>query len=315
MSESTAGEKIFRYVPWTDLAEAVRNGWIPHRSLDGTHHGCWSVLCEQDTVPEEWRDIPGYEGEYQVSSYGNVRSLDRILTSRMPSRGYPRLAKGRLLKPQALSPHGYGYLYVGLRHNRNKHVSNLVALAFIGPKPNKSMEVAHNDGLPVNNRAQNLRYATASENANDKMIHGTWGIGEKCPNSILTDEQVRIIRKLLVEQSVSEVAKQFEVGIGAISLIAQGRRWTHVEPLPGEIGTPEADARRRKSVDTRRRENIISLNKNHPNSHPTSRSSGRAKCESCGNSFWRKRRGHNFCSTACANRRHIYFEAQAGAAS
>jgi hypothetical protein len=140
-----------------------------------------------------------------------------------------------------------------------KYVSNLVALAFIGPKPD-GYEVAHGDGLCVNNRVGNLRYATPVENSADKKNHGTCGKGEACQNSILTDEQVRSIRRMAVHTTTAEISREFEVSTSAIDYIIHGRRWAHLPPLPGEVGTPEANAQRRANISAARSARMAQFN-------------------------------------------------------
>jgi hypothetical protein len=123
----------------------------------------------------EWRPIPGWEGLYEASSDGQIRSLDRP-----NSRG--RLRKGRVLSP-GISPKGYTNYSLyrdAKRFPANGHV--LIAATFLGPRP-PGMQVAHADGVKTNNAVSNLRYATPVENAADKKIHGTeWNANKThCP--------------------------------------------------------------------------------------------------------------------------------------
>lgn len=115
----------------------------------------------------EWRPIPGWEGLYEVSSMGQVRSLGRVVTGQTRSFFWP----GRVLRLVRKGP----YLQVtlhrpGMRVCRTVH--SLVALAFIGPRP-EGMQVCHGDGVGSNNALSNLRYDTASANEMDKVRHGT----------------------------------------------------------------------------------------------------------------------------------------------
>jgi len=114
---------------------------------------------------EAWRPVPGWEGLYEASDSGLIRSLDRIT---------PRGArsKGRILKPGS-NPKGYA-IYVLCREAVRSAFTghSLVASAFLGPRPD-GMQIAHGDGVKTNNAVSNLRYATASENAADKKLHGT----------------------------------------------------------------------------------------------------------------------------------------------
>jgi hypothetical protein len=109
---------------------------------------------------EQWKDITGYEGSYQVSSTGRVRSLDRVTCS--DTRG-PQTLKGRVLKPGIASN---GYYTVALRkdgNTRTRTVHDLVADAFVGVRP-KGLVIDHIDGDRLNNLPINLRYVPQAVN-------------------------------------------------------------------------------------------------------------------------------------------------------
>lgn len=117
-------------------------------------------------MEEEWKPIPGYEG-YEVSNHGRVRSLDRTVQLK---DGRTRRQKGRALKPWVIQ----GYLYVSLykgRKVKKKRIHRLVLEAFVGPCP-EGMECLHGDGNPANNRLDNLRWASPSDNNLDTVKHG-----------------------------------------------------------------------------------------------------------------------------------------------
>ena len=113
------------------------------------------------TESEVWKDVAGYEGVYQVSNKGNVRSV-----ARKDSIG--RKCGGRMLKP------GYdkdGYLRVNIYKNgkqKTRFIHRLVAGAFV-PNPNGYSEINHRDENKVNNYANNLEWCTRECNVN----HGT----------------------------------------------------------------------------------------------------------------------------------------------
>ena len=110
---------------------------------------------------EIWKDIKGYEGYYQVSDLGRVRSLDRLIKS----GNYFRFSKGIILKPR---PNKKGYLGVVLSNlNGNKksfYVSKLVAMCFLNHKPNGMIkQVDHINKIIKDNRLCNLQVLTARE--------------------------------------------------------------------------------------------------------------------------------------------------------
>ena len=117
---------------------------------------------------EEWRDVPGYVGLYQVSSLGNVR---RIPTTISTVRG-PRPVGGREMRA---SPNKDGYPKVCLSQNgkrRTFYVHSLVLSAFVRPRA-KGEVACHNDGEPGNNQVGNLRWDKPAENVLDEVRHGT----------------------------------------------------------------------------------------------------------------------------------------------
>lgn len=174
---------------------------------------------------EAWRPIPGFEG-YEVSDLGRVRSFRRH-----GGRGRGLVETGRIKKTHQGAA---GYLCVTLQKpdgNRcSKYaVHSLVAAAFLGPRP-EGMQVAHFDGDRLNARLDNLRYATALENAEDKRRHGTDTPGERNGMHKLTDDAVREVRRLRRRGALQrELAEKFGVSISAIQFVLDGTRWSHVK--------------------------------------------------------------------------------------
>lgn len=113
-------------------------------------------------MKEEWKDIPGYEGYYQVSNLGRVKSLSRKVFINQHTRLMPEIIK----IPQKHSTGNYQSVVLS-KHGKKttRLIHRLVAKAFI-PNPNNKPEVDHIDGNQTNNKATNLRWVTHKENTN-----------------------------------------------------------------------------------------------------------------------------------------------------
>lgn len=120
---------------------------------------------------EQWKAIPGFEGAYEVSDRGNVRSLDRMVNI---GGGHQRICRGRILCPYLRAPGGYPTVhlhYGGHSKYLNRSIHRLVLEAFVGPCP-EGMECLHADDDPLNNHLSNLRWGTRSENRSDGLRNG-----------------------------------------------------------------------------------------------------------------------------------------------
>ena len=119
-------------------------------------------------MTEEWRDIKGYEGYYQVSNAGRVRSLDRYVNSKFNNK---ILRKGSLMKLQKSHK---GYMVIILHKEgtiKTFQVHRLVATAFI-PNPHNLPQVNHIDTDKTNNKPENLEWITNEDNMAHAISHG-----------------------------------------------------------------------------------------------------------------------------------------------
>lgn len=120
---------------------------------------------------EIWKDIPEYEGLYQVSNLGRVRSLDRFISQSagLGKSSYKKKIKGKLMSP---APNGSGYLQVNLCRNNNRKkcfVHRVVYECFIGPIP-EHKEVNHINHSKIDNRVKNLELSTRQQNMRKMFI-------------------------------------------------------------------------------------------------------------------------------------------------
>lgn len=118
---------------------------------------------------ETWLPIPGFEGHYEVSNRGRIRSVPHVIHR---EDGRCRRVGWEL---KALNPGADGRVCASLLKegkSLNVRVHRLVLLAFVGPPP-PGMECCHNDGDASNNRLENLRWGTKSDNMHDRVRHGT----------------------------------------------------------------------------------------------------------------------------------------------
>jgi hypothetical protein len=174
----------------------------------------------------EWRNIKGYEGVYEVSNTGLVRSLDRV--DRLN-----RFKKGVIKAP---CDNGKGYLCVNLKcHGKQaqKSVHRLVAITFI-PNPDNLPEVNHIDCDKANNHVDNLEWCTVSDNKKhafrnglNKQLKGTDN-----PQHTLTREEVIFIRNNAKpydkKYSYAELARKFNVSEPTIKQVAWGKSYVNI---------------------------------------------------------------------------------------
>ena len=187
------------------------------------------------TTAETWKAVAGYEGYYEVSDQGQVRSLDRVIVDMEGRR--QRTFAGKVL---VAGDNGYGYPVVGLclnGHREMQRVHSLVAAAFIGPR-SAEMEVNHKNGIKTSNNLANLEYVTRGENISHRCHvlgimppnNSTFLPGEAHPNSRLTAGQVREIRSRYAAGGVvqQELAREYGVTRSYISMIVNGKAWKHL---------------------------------------------------------------------------------------
>lgn len=186
-------------------------------------------------MKEIWKDIIGYEGYYQISDHGRVKSVERMIDHNK-STGVKRKICGRIL---TLHPKPKGYLiFIASKNGITKtcNVHRVVAELFV-PNPDNLPEVNHIDENKKNNHFKNLQWVTHIEN----IRYGT-GIrrstqyktgrinpvvrGENHPNSKLKSAQVICIYR--DNRSYSKIAKEYNVDISTVYAIKRHKTWNHL---------------------------------------------------------------------------------------
>jgi len=204
--------KRYRYKVCELVAQAFMPDYVPGMPIyhiNGTSDKLSNLSL---TVPKndnngEWKDIPGYEGYYQASIYGKIRSVYRMVEFRISGRVQQSYMKGRILAENIRKDN---YVEVILSVNgisKNLSVHRLVAQTFL-PNPENKPQVNHIDGNTQNNNINNLEWATPSENMTHAKDTGLWD-PKKCGeiSRKLTGIKVRSITDNILFDSLKSAGK------------------------------------------------------------------------------------------------------------
>jgi len=176
-------------------------------------------------MDEIWKDVPGYEGKYQVSNLGNIKSLAKSLKNGKTKEEKILSIKGTC---------GNGYYKITLSKNgklKTWLVHKLVAQSFLY-KPDYKVEINHKDGNKLNNKIDNLEYCTSSEN---KLHAFRTGLrvspnvkGEKNPRCKMNETIVNNIRENKFNLTTKEFSILLNVTTQLIGKIKRNQLWRHI---------------------------------------------------------------------------------------
>jgi len=191
------------------------------------------------TQPEIWKDIIGYEGKYQISNIGEVKSLDRIISARNNSFSFRR---GRIMKQKTDKK---GYKYVSLLdfdiNEKNHRIHRLVATCFLENTDNLPV-VNHKDGDKKNNNVLNLEWCTSSHNSQEAVRLGLVKSGANHKDSKVICRLDLSGKALEIYSCLMEASKKTGINSGNISLCANGLvktagkfKWKFLMPTKPEV--------------------------------------------------------------------------------
>lgn len=186
---------------------------------------------------EIWKDVVGYEGIYQISNLGRVKSLDRVEeVHRLDiDKIIRRPRRGRILK-QKLNQAGYFVLHFRNTNGNGEswpQLHRLLGIAFL-PNPENKPTINHKDGVKTNNSLDNLEWATMSENTQHaydmglakSRIKDYSKSGEENHNAKLTYDLADKIREDRASGMVlTSIAEKYNLGTSTVHRVCTNQRW------------------------------------------------------------------------------------------
>lgn len=179
-------------------------------------------------MEELWKPIIGYEGLYEVSNFGNIKSLSKVHHLGAKNQ---YISQERLLTLSIQKCHfNYKRYRVNLWANDKAKmfkVHRLVAQAFI-PNPENKPQVNHIDNNPLNNNVSNLEWVTNRENLDHCLKQGRFNRGSNNGMSKLNEQKVLEIRELIKTKDKDYLVKKYKVAKTTITSVLNRTVWKHI---------------------------------------------------------------------------------------
>lgn len=180
-------------------------------------------------MEELWKPVANYEGLYEVSNLGRIRSVDHFeLINSKGGHVHKRFRKGQVLV-QSFDGSGH-YLHVRLQKNglgKSRNVHRIVAETWI-PNPNMFPEVNHIDENKCNNSVENLEWCDRKYNNNYGSKLGSTR-GAKNPQNKFSEETITALKSEYIpndpEHGLTPLAKKYGISVSHVCSIIKGRRW------------------------------------------------------------------------------------------
>ncbi len=187
-----------------------------------------------DIKNEIWKPIPNFEGYYEASNMGRIKSLDRTIEKPDKKTGKINYMtrRGKIFKIRFK----HNRRYMTIRLSKNRHVLStpvhrIIAMTFI-PNPNNKPQVNHINGIKTDNRVENLSWVNNSENVLHAIDSGLmkYAVGESHGSAVFTESDVLKIRELHASKKYNmvEIGRMFNTNNSRICEIVSRKTWKHI---------------------------------------------------------------------------------------
>ena len=193
---------------------------------------CYFNNKEDDFKNEIWKDIPNFEGHYQASTMGRLRSLNRSVNKKVGDEIFISSRTGRVFRLRYKKNRRYLSIRLSKDGNTKGYpIHRIIAITFI-PNPENKPQVNHINGIKSDNRVENLSWMTSSENINHAISSGLNKsvVGENHGSCIFKNEEVLKIRELYAtgKYSYNDIGRMFNSNKCRIFEIVKRKTWRHI---------------------------------------------------------------------------------------